>query len=102
MTTTIQSILALCEECAKICDELVSCLADERTFLIQFKMTDLVQNNQKKENFLYELIEKKGLLAEWIKREGGKVSIENSLSTEEKTLWLTAQVRLETLWDKAF
>ncbi|MBI4403579.1 MAG: hypothetical protein HY537_05430 [Deltaproteobacteria bacterium] len=58
----MDALIALCEECIALNDDLKNCLRTERDCLVRFAMDELIQNNLLKETLLKKLVAKKQAL----------------------------------------
>lgn len=83
-------LFKLNDECIQIARELIDCLNAERVSLIQLKTEEISRINLSKENLLYKIAEKKGLLRSFTLSAFGVTSfddIEGRLPEECRAEW---------------
>lgn len=97
-----QSPLELMKHSEKLCLELQTCLRDERTALIEFRMEDLLENNIRKENLLSGLLKSKKTLEMALDKQFGTNSLRSIgelLSGDERTSWDDSVDSWKREWD---
>ncbi len=94
-------VFALHEECTRLCAELRSSLAKERSLLVELKVAEIPHLTLQKESLMLALVRKRRELKEYLKHRYGleKVSqYADKLSPDEAPHWSAAEARWRVEW----
>jgi len=101
MNESTAHLFHLNDECIQTCRELIDCLNAEHAALIQLKTEEISRINLSKENLLYKIAEKKGLIRSFTLSAYGVTildEIEAKLPEEDRAEWSMRRKEWADTW----